>query len=378
MKQQLILAFLAMALTMSGQEELRNTAGGAPVVHNDGRVTFALKAPRARQVLLALDNNREQPMTQANDSVWILTTPALKPELYRYHYVVDGLKTLDNDNVYVMRDVSTVRNYIIVPGAAADLYRVQDVPHGNVSLVWYDSPTLKTRRRMAVYTPPGYDAGRSYYPVLYLLHGSGGDETAWLEQGRAAQIADNLIAQGKANPMIIVMPNGNVDEQAAPGSTPEGLITPTFNHKQWMDGSFEQSFGDIIDFVTKNYHVSNNKRKRAIAGLSMGGYHALYISANRPETFGSVGLFSAAVTPRNNPGSTVYRDLESKLKVQFNERPKLYWIGIGKEDFLMSDNLKLREILDRNHWRYTYHESEGGHEWRNWRNYLSEFLQLAF
>lgn len=317
-------------------------------------------------------------MKRVNDSVWSLTTTALKPDLYRYHYEVDGLKMLDNDNVYLMRDVSTVRNYIIVPGGTADLYSVQEVPHGDVSLVWYDSPTLKTRRRMAVYTPPGYNIGHDHYPVLYLLHGSGGDETAWLEQGRAAQIADNLIAQGKARPMIIVMPNGNLDEEAAPGSTPAGLITPTFDHKQWMDGTFESSFDDITTFVEKNYRVSNNKRKRAIAGLSMGGYHALYISANQPEKFGSVGLFSAAVTPRNNVNSPIYKDLEAKLKVQFENRPKVYWIGIGKDDFLMNDNRGLREILDRNHWRYRYVESDGGHEWRNWRSYLVEFLTQAF
>ena len=189
---------------------------------------------------------------------------------------------------------------------------------------------------------------------------------------------DNLIASGAATPMIVVMPNGNVDEKAAPGMGPEGNVQPTFAHKNWMDGTFEQSFNDIMTWVDNNYRTRANKRYRAIAGLSMGGYHSLYISANQPDDFAYVGLFSAAINRMDQGKSTIYNDLEAKLVTQFKQRPKLYWMGIGKDDFLYKDNVKFRELLDKNRLRYTYHESTAGHEWANWRDYLVIFTQLLF
>jgi len=234
------------------------------------------------------------------------------------------------------------------------------------------------KRRMMIYLPAGYDESRQKFPVLYLLHGTGGDETVWLEQGRTAQILDNLIAEGKAEPMIVVMPNGNVDEQAAAGMTPDNNVQPTFAHKKWMEGTFEQSFNDIMNWVDNNYRTRASKRYRAIAGLSMGGYHSLYISANQPEDFNYVGLFSPAISRMDKGKSKIYDDLETKLITQFKQHPRLYWMGIGKDDFLYKDNAKFRELLDKNRLRYTYHESEAGHEWANWRDYLVIFTQLIF
>ncbi|MBR5102217.1 MAG: esterase family protein, partial [Muribaculaceae bacterium] len=253
-------------------------------------------------------------------------------------------------------------------------------PHGTVSQVWYNSPKLGFTRRMTVYTPPGYDEVKKSYPVLYLLHGMGGDETAWMEQGRTAQILDNLIAEGKAVPMIVVMPNGNADEQAAPGSAPLGLVAPTFSHKHTMDGTYENSFSDVRNYVEKHYRVKADNRHRAIAGLSMGGFHSLYISANSPGEYGYVGLFSAAITPRNEVKSAVYDDIVGKLKKQFASNQQLYWIGIGTDDFLYGANVSFRKLLDENGMagKYIYHESGGGHEWRNWRDYLELFVQLLF
>lgn len=374
----LISLFCAFAFTVSAQQELWGGAKGSPQIHKNHSVTFRIKAPQAKQVMLHLDYQPDAVMQRDTAGWWSHTTPELKADLYRYNFVIDGVKTLDPDNVHMMRDVSTVMNMFFIPGPESDIYQVADVPHGTVSSVWYDSPTLNIKRRMTIYTPPGYDEARKHYPVLYLLHGSGGDETAWLEQGRTAQVLDNLIAQGKAVPMIVVMPNGNVDEQAAPGSDQRGLVTPTFEHKRWMEGSFEESFGDIMTYVDTHYRTSKAKRARAIAGLSMGGYHSLYISANRPDDFGYVGLFSAAITPRKGLKSNIYSDLEAKLKQQFSQRVKLYWIGIGKDDFLYNDNKQFREMLDRNKLRYTYEESAGGHEWRNWRLYITQFLPLLF
>ena len=367
-----------MVLTSSAQQELWGGARGAPLIQDDNTVTFAIKAPDAQQVQVQL--NYGEPVTMQRDTagVWTYTTQALAPDLYLYNYVVNGVKTLDPENVYIMRDVATVKNMFFIDGEQSRLYQAQDVPHGNVSAVWYDSPRVGKKRRMMIYTPAGYEQGNTRYPVFYLLHGSGGDETAWLHQGQAAQVLDNLIASGKAVPMIVVMPNGNVDEHAAPGSDQRGLVTPTFNHKQWMEGSFESSFADITDYVEKNYRTLKNKKSRAIAGLSMGGFHSLYISANQSRDFGYVGLFSAAIRPMRGVESPIYDNLEEKLAEQFKQGVNLYWIGIGNDDFLYQPNKQYRALLDAKGYPYTYVESKGGHEWRNWRLYLTQFVPLLF
>lgn len=380
MKKLILAATAALAVMgANAQQELKGGAKGAPAIHNDNSVTFTIKAPEARQVRLHLDYTSDTTMTRNDDGTWTFTTAPLQPELYRYNFIVDGVKVNDCNNVYSIRDVSTVMSMFIIDGKDKPCpYSVTDVAHGTVSQVWYDSPTLGTKRRMSVYTPAGYEEGHQRYPVFYLLHGSGGDETAWLEHGRAAQIADNLIASGEAEPMIIVMPNGNVDENAAPGADKTGLVNPTFSHQKWMEGSFESSFNDIVNYVDSHYRTVKTKRKRAIAGLSMGGYHSLYISANNPSEYGYVGLFSAAIYPKQGVNSPVYDNLEEKLKTQFMQRPKLYWIGIGEDDFLYKDNAKFTRMLDKNRMRYTYEESTGGHEWRNWRKYLLAFMPQLF
>ena len=377
----MMIAVAAIALTATAQQEIRRGTAQAdgPRVEKDGRVTFTLAAPTATAVTMQLDGSADLTLSRSGD-VWTVTTPkALSPDVYRYLYVVDGVPVLDPSNVHTMRDVSTVKNLLIIDTPQRDLpLAVHDVPHGTVSAVWYNSPTLGRQRRMMVYTPAGYDSGRTRYPVLYLLHGSGGDETAWLEQGFVAQMLDNLIATGKVSPMIVVMPNGHTDTDAAPGADGRGLVAPSFDHKQWMEGSFEQSFGDIMAYVESHYRTRALKRGRAIAGLSMGGLHSLYISANRPADFGYVGLFSAAVMPRGGNTAPVYQDLDGKLKALARQRPSLYWIGIGKDDFLYKENAGLRERLDNAKVRYTYVESDGGHEWRNWRAYLLQLLPLLF
>lgn len=374
-----MLALLALSLlTVSAQQQLWGGAKGSPRVNSDNTVTFSIKAPDAQRVSVQLDYGVLWPLERDTAGVWTFTTGALEPDLYLYNYVVDGVKTLDPENVYTMRDVATVKSMFFVNGGHPLVYEAQDVPHGNVSAVWYDSPRVGQKRRMMVYTPAGYDQGKQRYPVFYLLHGSGGDETVWLHQGHAAQVLDNLIASGQAVPMIVVMPNGNVDEQAAPGADQRGLVTPTFAHKQWMEGSFESSFVDIMEYVDRHYRTDKRQSRRAIAGLSMGGYHSLYISANQPKDFGYVGLFSAAIRPMKGVESPIYDNLEQKLAVQFGQDLKLYWMAIGKDDFLYEPNRLYRELLDRGGHRYTYVESTGGHEWRNWRRYLAQFVPLLF
>jgi enterochelin esterase family protein len=280
--------------------------------------------------------------------------------------------------VHLIRDVASTFNIFIVPGGKGDRYSVQSVPHGTVSKRWYPSPGLGKTRRVTIYTPPGYETSTEDYPVLYLLHGAGGDEEAWSDLGRATQILDNLIASGEAQPMIVVMPNGNVAQEAAPGKSSEGLQQPTFMMPRTMDGDYEASFRDVIDFVEANYRVKAEKKNRAIAGLSMGGFHSLHISRYYPDTFDYVGLFSPAIRPRGNPSAPVYEALDETLATQKNKGYKLYWIGIGKDDFLFDEVAAYRARLDRLQMPYTYLETEGGHEWPLWRDYLTVFAPRLF
>jgi enterochelin esterase family protein len=232
---------------------------------------------------------------------------------------------------------------------------------------------------MTVYTPAGYEKGDQRYPVFYLLHGMGGDENAWSDLGRATQIMDNLIAQGKAEPMIVVMTNGNGAREATPAHSSEGMKQPDNRTARGRAGAFEESFPEIVNYMDKHYRTIKKKSARAIAGLSMGGGHTLQISKEYPDMFDYVGLFSSSVrmTP-NNSASPIYQDILGKLKVQFAKKPKLYWIAIGKDDFLYKANAEFRKVLDENGFEYEYFENGDGHIWRNWRIYLSMFAPRLF
>jgi len=278
----------------------------------------------------------------------------------------------------MIRDVASVTNVFIISGGKADLYKVNSVPHGTVTRRWYNSPSLGMDRRLTVYTPAGYEKSTQKYPVLYLLHGMGGDEEAWIALGRTSQILDNLIALGKAKPMLVVMPNGNVIQEAAPGESSLGFYKPTMQVPNTMDGRYEETFMDIISFVESNYNVITSKSGRAIAGLSMGGYHSLHISRYYPDTFDYIGLFSAAILPDTKIISKVYDKFDETLKRQMTNGFKLYWIGIGKTDFLFKYNEEYRKKLDAIKMPYEYRESEGGHTWTNCRVYLSEFVPKLF
>ena len=397
MKRISILSALLLMCAMTFAQQA--LWGGAPVVspeiHDNNTVTFRLKAPKAVKVQVTgdflptqkiktpfgeFDGPGVADLKENKDGVWEFTTPEpLKPELYSYTFLVDGLKINDPANVYMIRDVASVTNVFIIGGdERIDLYKVNKVPHGTVSKVWYNSPTLGMDRRLTVYTPAGYETSGKRYPVFYLLHGMGGDEEAWIALGRTAQIMDNLIAQGKAKPMIVVMTNGNADQEAAPGESSLGLVKPNMQLPKTMEGSMESSFPDVIKFIESNYRVEKKKSSRAIAGLSMGGFHSLHISKQYPDMFDYVGLFSAAILPREGSESPIYQNMDEKLKVQFGKHPKLYWIAIGKTDFLYKNNVDYRKKLDDNGYKYEYYESDGGHIWKNWRIYLTKFAPMLF
>ena len=396
MKRFLFLSAMLLVCAMTFAQQA--LWGGAPVVspevHDNNTVTFRLKAPKAVKVQVTGDFLPTQKiktpfgefdgpgiadLTENKDGVWEFTTPEpLKPELYSYTFLVDGLKITDPSNVYQIRDVASVTNVFIIGGDRADLYKVNKVPHGSVSKVWYHSDVLDLDRRLTVYTPAGYETSGKRYPVFYLLHGMGGDENAWSELGRTAQIMDNLIAQGKAKPMIVVMTNGNAALEAAPGESSLGFTAPSMNLPKTMEGSFETAFPEVVKFIDKTYRTQANKKGRAIAGLSMGGFHSMHISKQYPDMFNYVGLFSAAIMPGKDVKSPIYDDLEGKLKTQFAKKPALYWIGIGTTDFLYKANEDYRKLLDEKGYKYTYYETGEGHIWKNWRINLTEFAPLLF
>ena len=361
----------------SAQQNLwRSDATQSPVINENGSVTLRLYAPEAKCVMLNGDfTNGDVQMTRREDGVWEYTSATLASELYSYSFVVDGMRDVrDPSNSYVMRDVGSVFNYFITPGERGTLYSTQRVPHGTVAKVW--APMSENReRRMVVYTPAGYEDSQERYPVLYLLHGMGGDEEAWLATGRLAEIMDNLIAAGEAKPMIVVMTNGCTRHDAAPGYSDEGMWRPYMSGS--MDGSFEQMFPTVVEWVDSHYRTKSERSARAIAGLSMGGFHSMQISKENPLMFDYVGLFSAAIF-RGKEDVAIYQNLEERLAKQFANAPKLYWIGIGKDDFLYDENVRYRQLLDQNGYAYTYYESDGGHIWRNWRIYLANFAKLLF
>ena len=237
---------------------------------------------------------------------------------------------------------------------------------------------------VAVYLPAGYAASKTDYPVLYLLHGSGDDETGWLTKGKAKAIIDSLITNQLCPPMIVVMPNGYL-EQTGKYYAPESRL--------WMESTFEENFSNLIAWTEANYRTINNKQHRAIAGLSMGGFHTMHTAALLNQTFDYVGIFSALYVPHTKQphaertiemsalalsDKPAYKETEILLQQQFANPPQLYWIACGVDDFLYEDNVIYRKYLDEKHYPYEYHESAGGHSWQNWMDYLTIFAQRIF
>ena len=346
----------------------------SPQINPDKSVTFRLYAPKAIKVEVAGDflPAYRAPLKEEPGGVWIFTSEPLAGELYSYCFIVDGMRTLDPSNKYQNRDIATWTNIFTLSASEGDrgwYYEAHDVPHGTLSHVWYNSPTLDAQRRLSIYTPAGYESGKGKYPVLYLLHGSGGDEDAWTDLGRTVQIMDNLIAEGKARPMIVVMPNGVWFNRAAPGEA-VNMFQPTMNNSRSQSTiEIENSFPDVMAFVEKNYRVAKGYANTAVAGLSMGGRQSCALSMHYPKRFGYVGLFSGVVPPEGN---------EAALDAVFAAKPKLYWIACGEDDGIMVNSRKLEAWCLERGYPVTFYASPGGHIWRNWRIYLTEFAQKLF
>ena len=311
------------------------------------------------------------PMTKGPGGVWEVTIPSLEPEIYTYNFNVDGVAVNDPVNFKVQRDGTRFLNMVFVPGARSEVYK--EAKHrGTLTTMWYDSALLGINRRMIVYTPYGYDNPKNKkvkYPVLYLLHGGGGDEEAWSSMGRAAEIMDNLIERGEAVPMIVVMPNGNPNQQAAPTL---GIETTDVNYR---DPAFANAYvnslvTEIIPFVESHFRVIAKPSSRAISGLSMGGGHTLSASQLYPSVFDYICPLS--ISSQDTP------EIRAQLRAIKNDGFRLYWVGVGNTDFLYEGAQTLDKILTEEGLQHTFYVSEGGHEWKNWRLYLQTFAKLLF
>lgn len=369
-----VMALVALMIAANAQE-LSNFRREAKIVSPELKgdsVTFRLDANYATVVMIggswmADPYGSSEPMKKNRNGIWEYTIPTPSPEIYTYWFTVDGVKTADPLNVFVQRDGSNYLNMLLVPGERTANYG-EATKHGTVSHRWYSSKILGMDRRLTVYTPYGYEQNpKKKYPVLYLLHGAGGDEEAWSSMGRAAQILDNLIEKGLAEPMICVMPNGNPNQAAA-----QTLGIPT-SELDWRKPENRTLYvrslcEEIVPFIEQNYRAIPKPEKRAIAGLSMGGGHTISASLLYPQLFDYICPLSAA-------GQASPEDIARLKKAGV----KLYWLACGNADFLWQRSLDLKKVLeDEKMDNFEFYESDGGHVWANWRLYLNTFAQKLF
>jgi enterochelin esterase-like enzyme len=340
----------------------------SPVV-NGGSVLFQLFAPKATQVVVRTEGPApfaDKPLTKSEAGVWSLSATA-PADLYIYWFDIDGVSVADPRNNRPRVNLATVRSLLEIPGAGSAFFAERTVPHGSVADVYYHSKSLDAPRRMQVYTPPGYGASDARYPVLFLLHGAFDDDQSWLMAGRANFILDNLIAEGKAKPMIVVMPAGHTTRAG-------GLFGPPGS----TDPFIADFLGDIVPYVERNYRVLPGRAHRAIAGLSMGGWHTLMIGLPNLDKFSHLGVFSSGLLRQNGVQSFAQANRAVLADPKVNEKLKLFWIATGKDDFLMPATKETLALFDQHKIRYVYKETEGGHTWPNWRAYLNEFVPMLF
>lgn len=375
MKKLFLLATCVLMCCGIWAQELSNfNRGGRQQVVSpevkDGKMTFRLNANYATQVSLQGNwmegqNASGMPMTKGLNGIWEITLDAPEPEIYTYNFVVDGVSVNDPQNFMVQRDGTRYLNMVFVPGERSENYTEAN-QRGTVSYMWYDSGILGINRRLTVYTPYGYEKGKQKYPVLYLLHGAGGDEEAWVSMGRAAQILDNLIEKGLAKPMIVVMPNGNPGQQAAQTfGLPEKQIDR--RDPAMQDAYVKSLCTEIVPFIEKNFRVIAKPESRAIAGLSMGGGHTITATNLYPEMFDWICPLSAA-------GSSTPEQITALKKAGV----RLYFLCCGTSDFLWNNSVTLDETMTQCGLEHTFFKSDGGHVWANWRLYLNTFAQKLF
>ena len=342
----------------------------SPEVHPDNRVTFRFRAPNAKEVFLAMAGAPRLPM-QNNQGVWTVTTDPLQPDFYGYSFTVDGVRTIDPVNPLIVPNLLNTGNAVHVPGPATLEWEVADVPRGEVHRHFYRSAVVGDDRDYYVYTPAGYDpAAKKTYPVLYLLHGFSDDASGWTAVGRAHVILDNLIAQGKAKPMLVVMTLGYGAPEILRRSA-TGPRDPELGRRN-MTKFRDALFSEVIPQVEKRYRVAADRNSRAIAGLSMGGAESLFTGLNAIDKFAWIGSFSAGGVGEDFNAS--FPSLDDKA----NKQIKLLWIACGTDDRLIGANRKFMDWLDSKKITFTKVETPGAHTWMVWRRNLAAFTPLLF
>jgi enterochelin esterase-like enzyme len=344
----------------------------SPEVHPDGRATFRLRAPNALEVKLERDGVEEQTAMQKDEQgVWSVTTAPLAPDYYGYSILVDGVRSLDPSNPLLVPNLLTPGSAVHVPGPLSLPWELNDVPHGEIHHHFYKSAVAGDNRDYYVYTPAGYDpAKKKTYPVFYLLHGFSDDASGWTAVGYANVILDNLIAQGKAKPMIVVMPLGYGTIEFV------HLGWNAWGHDELRARNFEKFrealLTEVMPQVEGEYHITKDRNSRAIAGLSMGGSESLLTGLNNLDKFSWVGAFSSGGLPDDFQKN--FPSLDSKA----NQQLHLLWIACGTEDHLITINRNLREWLKTKGVKMTEIETPGMHTWMVWRRNLAELAPLLF
>ncbi|MBN1362185.1 MAG: hypothetical protein JW993_16435 [Sedimentisphaerales bacterium] len=379
----LTMAALVLILVTPAQAQFgpRGPRVVSPEVAADRHVTFRILAPNADSVQLSgsdiPDLGRGAEMKKDPNGVWEVTLGPIQAGAYRYNFNVDGVSVIDPRNPSTSESNANTWSLVYVPGS--DFMDTKDVPRGAVAEVTYYSKSLKRFRRMRVYTPPGYESGQGKFPVFYLLHGAGDCDDSWTSVGRAGFILDNLIAAGKAKPMVVVMPAGHAGASMFGG---RGGERPTVDE-------FTLDFrNDIRPYIEKNYRVYTDQKNRAIAGLSMGGMQTINLAIDALDEYAYIGVFSSGVFGitgggRGGMGGNAGQNWEEQNKdvldnADLKKGIKLIWFGTGSEDFLIETSRATVAALKKHNFDVTFKESAGGHTWINWRDYLNEFAPQLF
>lgn len=345
-----------------------------PVIHPDGSVTFSYKNPSAKRVKLFCDcdlrnnnyniereNLQSVRMKPDSSGVFTFTTKPLTPEVYTYQFKTHGRRFVDPDNADSIRVLKTRRSVFVIPGSTLSDLCIKDSLHGRIEFfeIW-DTACGKTRR-ILLYLPPGYDQNEQPYPVLYLLHGINGYEKAWQDKGRAVQQVDKLIRQEKIVPMVVVMPDVNPRKLIGQKET-IGMMRNLLHYPSWLHLDFERVFPQMDSLLSIRYRISSDRKSRAVAGLSAGAMQACNLANVNENRFQYVGLFSPVVHRKQLP----------------TNKSTNYWIGSGKADIFHSQSCRFVKKIKDKQTSFVYYNTSGGHTWRNWRLYLSEFLQFIF
>lgn len=366
----LLVLFLLFPVFLGAQSS--NTQ--SPIYNEDGSVTFVLKKTDSHRVKLYCDcvlrkrkynikreNMHSVRMTRDPNGWFTYTTPPLVPEVYTYQFKSQGQKMIDPSNADSIRISNGKRSVFVIPGSYITDLCIADSLQGRTERCAFMDSTSGKIRNILIYLPPQYDETEQSYPVLYLLHGIDGNEQAWHDRGRAIQLVDNLIQQGKAEPMIIVMPDANPKELIGQDEH-VSLMKNLLHYRSWFHYDFERAFPDLDKFISSHYRISSDMNSRAVSGLSAGSTQSVTLAKMYEDSFKYVGLFSPIVHRKQLPHS----------------KNTIYWIGSGKTDIFHIQSKKFVKRIHQRQIPYIYYKTQGGHTWRNWRIYLSEFLQFIF